>query len=91
MMADETDDSGEDFTILRSKRPDAAYSFERRRTAEEQAVKTRYFPKWLQEAGVIAFLDFLLADGGTTPGARQRAKDLRDRLMQEGCSAHPRP
>ena len=34
-------------------------------------------PKWLEEAGVIAFLDILLAAEGTTPEVRQRAKELR--------------
>jgi hypothetical protein len=49
-------------------------------TREERAMKPHYWPKWLEEAGVIVFLDFLLADEGTTPEARQRAKDLRSRL-----------
>jgi hypothetical protein len=85
-MGDDNDDDcdlGTDFGKL-SERESALTRdlLERRRAVEEQAAKLNYFSKWLQEAGVIAFLDLLLADSGTTPEARQRAQELRDRLMQ---------
>jgi hypothetical protein len=49
--------------------------------AEERGHKRHYFMKWLQEAGVITFLDSLMIDSGTTPEAQQRAKELHDRLV----------
>jgi hypothetical protein len=68
---------------------------ERREKALEMALKPDYFPKWLEEAGVIAFLDFLLADrasmvtGGNPRGdyalhtvhALRRARALRNQLL----------
>jgi hypothetical protein len=60
-----------------------------RQAAEEQFHKRHYFTKWLQEAGIVAFLDFLLGDSGTALQVRQRAKDLHDRLAQSGRGAHP--
>jgi len=36
--------------------------YERREQAEERALKPLNFPKWLGDAGVISFLDFLLAE-----------------------------
>ena len=83
-MADENDDVifdpeyGKAWRKLRE-------TFAERRAREERAMKPHYFPKWLEEAGVMAFLDFLLADEGTTPEARQRAKDLRSRLKARPC------
>lgn len=79
-MADELEDDGEDFSKLLGLNRRTIDSLERRRAAEECAVKPHYFPRWLQEAGVIAFLDFLLADAGTTPETLPRAKALRDQL-----------
>jgi hypothetical protein len=52
-----------------------------RQAAEEQFHKRRYFTKWLQEAGIIAFLDFLLADSCTAPEVQRRARNLCDRLV----------
>jgi hypothetical protein len=73
---------------------------ESRAAREERALKPHYWPKWLDEAGVIAFLDFLLADlqGMVTPDnptgdyalhlvhLLQRARALREQLADTGSA-----
>jgi hypothetical protein len=85
-MTDEEDDEGDEGIAIAMQvlRETPRRSLAERQAAEERFHKAHYFPKWLQEAGVIEFLDFLVVDSGTTPEAHERAKDLRDRLTKAG-------
>jgi len=58
-------------------------TLEQRLADEERRIKSQYFMKWLNEAGVIAFLDFLIGDAGTMPDARHKATTLRHQLIGE--------